>query len=102
MNLENRCSCGKWHGPNIQKPENSHSLGLCKIKGLCPAKNEEPQKSLRSGGRSHGQVVKVPCALLQQSRFVGSDTGRRLAPLMSHAVEPSRIQSRGRLAQMLA
>ena len=34
--------------------------------------------------------------------FMGSDPGCGPTPLISHAVEPSHIQSRGRLGQMLA
>ena len=48
-----------------------------------------------------GQVVKVPCALLQWPGFTGSDPGHGPTPLISHAVEVSHIQNRGRLAQML-
>ena len=46
-------------------------------------------------------MVKVPHALLQQPGFMGSDPGHGPTPLISHAVEASHIQSRGRLAQML-
>ena len=34
--------------------------------------------------------------------YAGSDSGRGPTPLISHAVEASHIQNRGRLAQMLA
>ena len=49
-----------------------------------------------------GLVVKVPCALLWQPRFTGLDPWCRTAPLISHAVVASHIQSRGRLTQTLA
>lgn len=53
-------------------------------------------------GLTLGQVVKVPCAPLQRSRFTGLDPGSRMTPLISHAVEAYHIQNRGRSAQMLA
>ena len=59
-------------------------------------------KSDYNGGWPCGQVVKVPCALLQQLRLVGLDPGCQPTPLISHAVEASHVQNRGRLAQMLA
>ena len=52
-------------------------------------------------GSVQGRAVKVLHSALV-ARFAGSDPGCRLAPLISHAVEASHIQSRGRLAQMLA
>ena len=52
-------------------------------------------------GQPHGRVVGVLCPLLQQPGFAGLDPGCWPAPLVSHAVEASHIQSRGRLAQML-
>ena len=48
------------------------------------------------------QVVKVPHPLLWWPGFVGSDPGHGCTPLISHAVEASHIQNRGRLAEMLA
>lgn len=51
-------------------------------------------------GEPRGRVVKVPC--LQWPRFEGSDPGCGPTPLISHAVEASHIQSRGKLAQVLA
>ena len=44
------------------------------------------------------QVVKVPCVSLQQSGFTGWDPGSRPTPLVSHAMEASHIQNRGRVA----
>ena len=55
-----------------------------------------------SRGWPRGQVVKIPRALLRWPGFAGSDPGCRPTPLISHAMEASHVQSRGRLAQMLA
>ena len=49
-----------------------------------------------------GKVVKALRPLLQWPGFTGSDPGCRPTPLISHVVEASHRQSRGRLAQMSA
>ena len=56
---------------------------------------------MNNRGWPHGQVVKVPHALLQWPGFMGSDPGHGPTPFISHAVEVSHVPNRGRLAQML-
>ena len=61
------------------------------------------KKKKKGGGTGPvGQVVKVLCVPLLWPGFAGSDPGCGPAPLISHAVEASYVESRGRLAQMLA
>ena len=66
--------------------------------------NEWSGKILKNevGCQSHSQVVKVLCVLLRWPRLTGSDPRHGPTPLISHAVEVSHIQNRGRLARGLA
>ena len=53
-------------------------------------------------GPARGLVAKVLCTPLWQPGFTNSDPRCRTTPLISHDVEVCHIQSRGRLAQILA
>ena len=75
-----------------QLPHRSKSVHPCKPLFL-HLKN-------RGWAGSVGQVVKVLCTLLLRPGVAGSDPGHGPAPLVSHAVEASHIQSRGSLAQI--
>ena len=87
------CACPQASQERLGGRESNCRLSFCSESRL----QRRPKQ-----GWPHGQMVQVSHALFQWPQFVGSDPGYGPTLLISHAVEASHIQRRGRLAQMLA